>query len=673
MAARHHACEGYVERASEKELRDIFEKYASIGENGHRYMTDEDFVVKYLKLLPEKNYNVETLSLLAGVIDMNKDDRISFSEFSAFEAHLCYPDALYRTTFQLFDTNGGGPVSYSEFVDIISKTSLHKHIPFNLEGSFVKLYFGKDKDHEVSFREFCQFLHEYHDKYSKYAFKSYDLDGDGFISSDEFCDIMFTIKNHLLTKTVKKVFHEFICESEGTKLSFAYCTAFRAMLTNMEEMKKIYLQASKGSKTREISKDIFLHTAQEVSQATPLEIDILFRLSEKLHDSKTIIYSDLQDMAPEQYMKKVTKRLLDIKMVESPEDRTTMIELLESAYRFCVGSLSGLLGAGFVYPVDLVKTRMMNQRVNTELLSKKHAYADTLDCFKKVLKYEGLHGLYRGLLLHLAYVAPEKAIKLATNDFVRDRILTVNHGHISIWGEMLAGAFAGMSNVIFSNPLEIVKIRLQVAGTYSTLYTESAITVFKKLGFSHLYKGATACMLRDVPFATIYFPAYAHIKPLLADDTGYNSPLSIFIAGALAGAPAASLVTPIDLIKTRLQVVRRPGQAQYNGIVDCAYKIYHQEGVKAFWKGSVANKLRSSPQFGITLVAYELIQRVLYIDFGGSKPSGSFREIPKGSANLVSSSNPDHIGGYALARPIFVGMESKFGLFFPKFQHETKF
>ena len=81
MAARHHACEGYVERASEKELRDIFEKYASIGENGHRYMTDEDFVVKYLKLLPEKNYNVETLSLLAGVIDMNKDDRISFSEF----------------------------------------------------------------------------------------------------------------------------------------------------------------------------------------------------------------------------------------------------------------------------------------------------------------------------------------------------------------------------------------------------------------------------------------------------------------------------------------------------------------------------------------------------------------------------------------------------------------
>ena len=44
---------------------------------------------------------------------------------------------------------------------------------------------------------------------------------------------------------------------------------------------------------------------------------------------------------------------------------------------------------------------------------------------------------------------------------------------------------------------------------------------------------------------------------MLADQTGYNSPFSIFLAGALAVAPAASLVTPIDLIKTRLQVQRQ--------------------------------------------------------------------------------------------------------------------
>ena len=252
---------------------------------------------------------------------------------------------------------------------------------------------------------------------------------------------------------------------------------------------------------------------------------------------------------------------------------------------------------------------------------------------------------------------------------VRDKIQEMNHGHISIWGELLAGACSGMSNVIFSNPLEIIKIRLQVAGTYSTLYTDTALTVYKELGVAQLYKGAVACLMRDIPFATIYFPAYAHIKPLFADETGYTSPFSIFVAGAIAGAPAASLVTPIDMIKTRLQVIRRPGQATYNGIFDCAHKIYTQEGMKAFWKGGVANKLRSSPQFGLTLVTYELIQRIFFVDFGGSKPSGSFRESTKGAANFASSTNPDHIGGYSVARPIFVGMETKFGLFFPKFQH----
>ena len=139
------------------------------------------------------------------------------------------------------------------------------------------------------------------------------------------------------------------------------------------------------------------------------------------------------------------------------------------------------------------------------------------------------------------------------NDFVRDKILEANHGHISLQQEMVAGACSGLTNVVFTNPLEIVKIRLQVAGTYSTLHTESASNVLRDLGLTNIYRACVATALRDVTFCTLYFPAYAHIKPLLADHTGYNTPFSIFVAGSLAGAPAASLVTPIDLVKTRLQ------------------------------------------------------------------------------------------------------------------------
>jgi hypothetical protein len=48
-----------------------------------------------------------------------------------------------------------------------------------------------------------------------------------------------------------------------------------------------------------------------------------------------------------------------------------------------------------------------------------------------------------------------------------------------------------------------------------------------------------------------------------------------------------------------------------------------EEGPTAFWKGTAARVCRSSPQFGVTLLTYELLQRLFYVDFGGSRPSGS--------------------------------------------------
>lgn len=66
----------------------------------------------------------------------------------------------------------------------------------------------------------------------------------------------------------------------------------------------------------------------------------------------------------------------------------------------------------------------------------------------------------------------------------------------------------------------------------------------------------------------------------------YNHPLTLLLAGSIAGVPAASLVTPADVIKTRLQVVARTGQTTYSGVYDAARKIMREEGPRAFWKGT---------------------------------------------------------------------------------------
>ena len=53
----------------------------------------------------------------------------------------------------------------------------------------------------------------------------------------------------------------------------------------------------------------------------------------------------------------------------------------------------------------------------------------------------------------------------------------------------------GASQVLFTNPLEIVKIRLQVAGEMREGTRTSAVGVIKELGFPGLYK---VCILYEV-------------------------------------------------------------------------------------------------------------------------------------------------------------------------------
>ncbi|KAL1140146.1 hypothetical protein AAG570_000078 [Ranatra chinensis] len=629
-------------------------------------MNANDFVRGFLGLFSHSNYNEESLKLIAGIVDTSKDGLISFSEFQAFEGLLCVPDALYKTAFQLFDTSGKGMISFKEFEEVIKKTELFQRLPFDMDNSFIKLYFGKGKGRVISYTEFSQFLHDFHEECGTQAFKMFDKEGSGFISALDFQEIMIQIKKHLLTKQVQDNLVAAAGGGQGGhRVSFPYFMAFNSLMSNMELVKRIYLNATNGNRYQEITKEDFLYSAQMMSQITPLEVDILFHLCHLIHQRGRIMYADLQAIAPEQYFKQITNRLAEIHAVSSPDERSFLIQVLESTYRFTLGSIAGAVGATAVYPIDLVKTRMQNQRTGSFI--GEVMYRNSWDCFKKVIRHEGPLGLYRGLLPQLMGVAPEKAIKLTVNDLVRDKIMDKG-GSIPLWGEILAGACAGGSQVIFTNPLEIVKIRLQVAGEIARGEKVRALTVIKDLGLFGLYKGARACLLRDVPFSAIYFPMYAHMKARLADEEGYNHPMSLFTAGVIAGVPAASLVTPADVIKTRLQVVARQGQTTYSGLIDAAKKIYAEEGARAFWKGSAARVLRSSPQFGFTLVTYELLQRLFYVDFGGTRPTGSEHTVPSvGVLDTEKSTNPDHVGGFQAAVPILTGIETKFGLSLPKF------
>ncbi|XP_071755054.1 mitochondrial glutamate carrier 1-like [Centroberyx gerrardi] len=300
------------------------------------------------------------------------------------------------------------------------------------------------------------------------------------------------------------------------------------------------------------------------------------------------------------------------------------------------GGIAGMVGVTCVFPIDLAKTRLQNQRSGQQL------YKSMLDCLIKTVKSEGYFGMYRGAAVNLTLVTPEKAIKLAANDFFRHQ-LSKDGGRLTVFKEMLAGCGAGMCQVVITTPMEMLKIQLQDAGRLAAqqrlapsvvtalklggtsavlsrsynanpapqIIRVSATQITRELlrtkGVTGLYKGLGATLMRDIPFSVVYFPLFARLHQL-----GRRSPEDptvpfywSFMSGCLAGSIAAVAVSPCDVVKTRLQSLKKGANEEtYNGVVDCISKIMRKEGPGAFLKGASCRALVIAPLFGIAQVVY---------------------------------------------------------------------
>ncbi|XP_036913970.1 mitochondrial glutamate carrier 2 [Sturnira hondurensis] len=288
------------------------------------------------------------------------------------------------------------------------------------------------------------------------------------------------------------------------------------------------------------------------------------------------------------------------------------------------GGVAGLVGVTCVFPIDLAKTRLQNQH-GTD------TYKGMIDCLVKTARAEGFLGMYRGAAVNLALVTPEKAIKLAANDFLR-QLLLGDGVQRNLKMEMLAGCGAGMCQVVVTCPMEMLKIQLQDAGrlaphhslsaagppgldsapssSLSTQKRPSATLIARELlrtqGPAGLYKGLGATLLRDIPFSVIYFPLFANLNSLgVSGPVGKASFAHSFVSGCVAGSVAAVAVTPLDVLKTRIQTLKRGlGEDSYSGITDCTRKVWKQEGPSAFLKGAGCRALVIAPLFGIAQGVY---------------------------------------------------------------------
>nr|CAH7743407.1 unnamed protein product [Callosobruchus chinensis] len=227
--------------------------------------------------------------------------------------------------------------------------------------------------------------------------------------------------------------------------------------------------------------------------------------------------------------------------------------------------------------------------------------------------------MYRGSLVSIVFITPEKATKLASNDFFRYHYQTQD-GKLTLFREMLAGMSAGCCAIVITTPMELVKIQMQDAGRVSAQLIKSGkppidsrfLTVVKNIlksgGPLGFYRGASATFWREVTFTTMYFPMFAKLRAAcfrLADSTGKTQLWVNLLSGTTVGCISAVLVTPADVTKTRLQTATKgQGEKAYRGITDAIVTIMRHEGPKAFFKGGACRAMVIGPVYGIAQLVY---------------------------------------------------------------------
>lgn len=86
---------------------------------------------------------------------------------------------------------------------------------------------------------------------------------------------------------------------------------------------------------------------------------------------------------------------------------------------------------------------------------------------------------------------------------------------------------------------------------------------------------------------------------------------AILMAGGVAGVVTWCFATPMDVVKSRLQMSGAGGQ-EYSGILHCMRLSVREEGIRVFFKGLLLNSVRAFPVNAVTFLSYESLMKLFF-------------------------------------------------------------
>jgi len=217
------------------------------------------------------------------------------------------------------------------------------------------------------------------------------------------------------------------------------------------------------------------------------------------------------------------------------------------------------------------------------------------------------------------------------------------HEKASIKRYALSAVSSSAIATLLVHPLDVVKTRLQVqdkvrrdhSRPHYSGFSHALVSIRRTEGFRGLYAGLTPSLLGNSVAWGSYFAFYR----MFQTEQSFSS-RDQMKAATIAGALTQLITNPIWVVKNRLQLQLRNGDASnYKSTLDAFSVIFREEGIRGLYAGfglSLVNNIHGVVQ----LVTFEKLRRKL-IDFNGSAhlgfiPAFTVAALSKVVATLVT-------------------------------------
>lgn len=289
---------------------------------------------------------------------------------------------------------------------------------------------------------------------------------------------------------------------------------------------------------------------------------------------------------------------------------------------FLAGGVAGAVSRTVVSPLERTKIILQVQGPGSA------AYQGVIPALAKMWREEGWRGYMRGNGTNCIRIVPYSAVQFSSYTIYKSFMQTSSgKPDLKTLERLTAGAMAGITSVIVTYPLDIVRTRLSIQtaslATYSGKQMErppGMWSVMRKMyvqegGFSALYRGLIPTTLGVAPYVGLNFAVYESMRSFVTPE-GKKDPSAAgkLLSGAVSGAVAQTITYPFDVLRRRFQVVTMGAGKlgfQYDSVWGAMKSILKQEGFRGIYKGLSANLLKVAPSMASSWLSYEYTKDLL--------------------------------------------------------------